>query len=187
MSNIWLISDTHFNHNQSFLYEPRGFVSVKEMNESIIERWNSLVKPEDTVYHLGDVIMGDLDAGLQFVKSLNGHIKLALGNHDTPQRVAAFSEFFDEIQFGYRLKVGKKVLYLSHYPMLTGNFDNSKVYSIHGHTHNKEKFNPEYELMFNVCCDAINCMPLPLTLAIDMINQNQENRIKKLKILDKLD
>ena len=69
------------------------------MNETIIERWNSLVKPEDTVYHLGDVIMGDLEAGLPLVKSLNGKIKLTLGNHDTPQRVAAFSDFFDEIQF----------------------------------------------------------------------------------------
>ena len=49
MSNIWLISDTHFNHNQPFLYEPRGFATVEEMNEAIIERWNSLVKPEDTV------------------------------------------------------------------------------------------------------------------------------------------
>ena len=187
MNNIWITSDSHFNHAREFVYKERGFNSVEEMNEAIINRWNSCVKPNDIVYHLGDVIMGDLDAGLPLVRSLNGKIKLALGNHDTPQRVAAFSEFFDEIQFGYRLKIGKKVLYLSHYPMLTGNFDNSKTYSIHGHTPSKEKFNSEYELMFNVCCDAINCMPLPLTLAIDMITQNQENKIKKLKILDKLD
>lgn len=186
MSNIWIISDTHFNHNKEFVYKDRGFNSIEEMNEYIIYSWNYLVKSEDTVYHLGDVIMGDLDAGLPLVKSLNGHIKLALGNHDTPQRVAAFSEFFDEIQLGYRLKVGKKILYLSHYPMLTGNFDNSKTYSIHGHTHSKDKFNSEYELMFNVCCDAINCMPLPLTLAVDMINQNQKLRLKKLKIFGQI-
>lgn len=170
MSNIWLISDTHFNHNQPFLYEPRGFATVKEMNEAIIERWNSLVKPEDTVYYLGDVIMGDLDAGLPLVKSLNGHIKLALGNHDTSQRVAAFSEFFDEIQFGYRLKVGKKVFYLSHYPMLTGNFDNSKTYSIHGHTHNPSFFTDEYDLMFNVCCDATNCYPIAFEYIVEEFN-----------------
>ena len=168
MSNIWLISDTHFNHNQPFLYEPRGFTNVKDMNETIIERWNSLVKPEDIVYHLGDVIMGDLNAGLPLVKSLNGHIKLALGNHDTPQRVAAFSEFFDEIQFGYRLKIGKKVLYLAHYPMLTGNFDNSKTYSIHGHTHSPYYFTEGYDLMFNVCCDATSCFPLSIE---DIINE----------------
>lgn len=170
MSNIWLISDTHFNHNKEFVYKERGFESIEEMNEAIIERWNKIVKPNDTVYHLGDVILGKLEAGLPLVKSLNGHIKLALGNHDTPQRVAAFSEFFDEIQFGYRLKVGKKMLYLSHYPMLTGNFDNSKTYSIHGHTHSQCCFSENFDLMFNVCCDALACTPYPLELIIEDFN-----------------
>ena len=38
MSNIWLISDTHFNHNKDFIWSPRGFNSVWEMNEVIIEK-----------------------------------------------------------------------------------------------------------------------------------------------------
>ena len=136
------------------------------MNELIIERWNSYIKPNDIVYHLGDVMMGDLNAGLPLVKSLNGKIKLALGNHDTPQRIAAFSEFFDEIQFGYRIKIGKKMIMLSHYPMLTGNYDESKTYSFHGHTHSKNPSNPEYDLMFNVGLDANDCYPWSIEYAV---------------------
>ena len=41
MSNIWLISDTHFNHNKEFVWKARGFNSVEEMNETIIKNVNT--------------------------------------------------------------------------------------------------------------------------------------------------
>ena len=180
MNDIWVVSDTHFNHAKEFIYKERGFTSIEEMNGTIIERWNSLIKPNDTVYHLGDVIMGDLNAGLPLVKSLNGKIKLASGNHDTPQRVAAFSEFFNEIQFGYRIKVGKKIIMLSHYPMLTGNYDNSKTYSFHGHTHSKNYWTEGYDLMFNTCLDAHCCYPHNIEDIIKEINALKDPLIQKL-------
>ena len=40
MSNIWLISDTHLGHNKEFVWKARGFDSVWDMNNAIIERWN---------------------------------------------------------------------------------------------------------------------------------------------------
>lgn len=65
--DIWLISDTHFNHanilkftdSRTGLPVRPGFESVDHMNEHMIERWNSVVKPGDIVYHLGDVVMGN--------------------------------------------------------------------------------------------------------------------------------
>ena len=161
MSNIWLISDTHLNHDKEFVWKARGFDSVWDMNNAIIERWNEVVKYDDVVYHLGDVIMGDLDTGIKLVKQLNGKIRLAMGNHDTSSRLDAFRNLynFDDIQFGYRLKEGKKTLLLTHYPLLSGNFDNSKTYSIHGHTHSLNPF-CEHDMMYNVNCDAHNCQPI---------------------------
>ena len=40
MSNIWLISDTHLGHDKTFIWKARGFDSVWDMNNAIIERWN---------------------------------------------------------------------------------------------------------------------------------------------------
>lgn len=161
MANIWLISDTHFNHNKDFIWKARGFNSVEEMNTAIIENWNSAIKPDDIVYHLGDIIMGDLNAGIKIIKQLNGNINLAIGNHDTDTRIKAFKDLSNikDIQFGYRLNHSKKKFFLTHYQTLTGNFDNSKTYSIHGHTHSPNPF-CEYDLMYNVNCEAHNCCPV---------------------------
>lgn len=174
MSNIWFISDTHFNHNKDFIWKPRGFNSIYEMNEAIIERWNKTVKWNDTVYHLGDFILGNDSDGIKIIKQLNGNIKLVIGNHDTDNRISIFSTIYNikDIQFGYRIKNGKKTFLLTHYPLLSGNFDNSKTYSIHGHTHSQNKF-CEYDMMYNVCCDAHNCAPIAFEDIIYDINKRK--------------
>lgn len=180
MSNIWLISDTHFNHNKDFIWKSRGFNSVQEMNETIINNWNKVIKSDDIVYHLGDFIMGDLSRGIDIIKQLNGKIRLAIGNHDTNARIIAFYNLhnFEDIQFGYRIKKGKRTFLLTHYPTLTGNFDNSKTYSIHGHTHSNNAF-CEYDMMYNVNCDAHNCNPILLEDAIKNIINHKNNLDKK--------
>ena len=68
--NIWLASDTHFCHDRAFVYEPRGFSCIGDMNEAIVERWNSVVKPGDIVYHLGDVMLNDNDKGKVIILGL---------------------------------------------------------------------------------------------------------------------
>lgn len=164
MVNIWFTSDTHFGHDKPFIYEPRGFSNINEMDEAIIERWNSVIKPGDLVYHLGDVLLGDLDKGIENVLKLNGKINLAIGNHDTERRLMSFYSMskFNDVQMGYRIKVSKtKTFLLTHYPTLTENHDKTmKVYSIHGHTHDPRYMRPEYPLMYNVNCDAHFCTPV---------------------------
>ena len=51
---IFFTSDTHFNHKAIISYCSRPFESVEEMNDRLIDNWNQVVKPNDTVYHLGD-------------------------------------------------------------------------------------------------------------------------------------
>lgn len=167
--DIWFTSDTHFCHGKSFLYEPRGFTNLDDMNEAIVERWNKVVKPNDIVYHLGDTILNDTKKGIEYFKRLNGQIFLIWGNHDTENRTNAL---FEACRFklnggwwAYMIKNGKQSIYLSHYPTLTANFDekhfNQHVINLHGHTHQRTNWlyadNP---FMYHVGVDSHNCTPV---------------------------
>lgn len=178
----WLVSDTHFNHSREFLYGPRGFTSVEEMNEAIIERWNSVVDPDDRVIHLGDTMLNDNQKGIECMSRLNGQICLIYGNHDSDVRKELFwYELPMIITLGYAhvFKHGKLSIYLSHYPTLTANIDDKHfsqhVICFHGHTHSKEKWqDPNNPFLYNVALDAHNCYPVNLDAAIDEIRNKWE-------------
>ena len=50
MNKIWVTSDWHFCHNRQFVYVPRGFSSIQEMNEAILTNHNNIVDANDDVY-----------------------------------------------------------------------------------------------------------------------------------------
>ena len=76
MSNIWITSDTHFGHDKDFIWKARGYCSIQEHDEDLIKKWNERIKPDDIVYHLGDVIMGEAEHWLECLKKLNGEIHI---------------------------------------------------------------------------------------------------------------
>ena len=168
MSKIWLTSDTHFSHNQPFIYEPRGFSSIEEMNEKIIENWNNVVQHDDIVYHLGDVWLNDDKIGQQCLRRLNGRIYILAGNHDNTNRWQLFANTrydITPIGLAYLLKYQGYHFYLSHYPCLCSNYDEDKplkrqVISICGHSHTTDKFKDMNKgLIFHCEMDTNNCYP----------------------------
>ena len=87
MRNVFFTSDTHFNHTNIIKYCARPFGSVEEMNREMIARWNSVVGPEDTVYHLGDFALGKPSEWPAILRQLNGAAKILIrGNHDRSRR-----------------------------------------------------------------------------------------------------
>ena len=139
---IYFSSDEHFLHSRQFIYEPRGFNSVEEMNETIIENWNKTVSMNDTIYVLGDFFLGqDYDFIDRTLKRLNGDIHLIIGNHDTGTRINLYKQCPNVVSVDYalRLKIKKYHLWLSHYPTITANYDDDKPWAkhmvnIYGHT-----------------------------------------------------
>ncbi len=79
---IHFISDTHFGHANVIKYSKRPFLNVFEMNETLIQNWNRVVKPGDTVYHLGDFAFMKHTEITKLGQQLNGSKHLILGNHD---------------------------------------------------------------------------------------------------------
>lgn len=137
---IFWVSDTHFSHVNILKYCNRPFESVEAMNEALAANWNSVVGPEDHVYHLGDFCFGNVEKWNWCLEPgrLNGHIHLILGNHD-PERVfreGTLLERFDSIDFQKILIIEGWTVIMNHFPFLSfsNNLDH-KVIQLFGHIH----------------------------------------------------
>lgn len=145
----YFISDTHFGHTNIIKYCDRPYKDTTQMDIDIIQKWNSVVGKNDTVWHLGDFAFfskKDHERIYKLIQKLNGNINLLLGNHDR--------HISDNIQFwmdlGFKKVWDSPFLFmndyiLSHEPVISKNgIDltyHPKLKNIHGHIHNSfEKY-----------------------------------------------
>lgn len=178
MSKIYLSSDLHFFHDKEFIYKPRGFENVSDMNETILKNWNNTVSEDDEVYLLGDLMLGDNDKGIELIKQLNGKIHVILGNHDTQTRRNMYLNCPNiiEICHATQIKYRGYSFYLSHYPTLTANLDESapikaRVINLCGHSHIKNRFKDmDKGLIYHVEVDCHNNFPISLDEILFDIN-----------------
>lgn len=160
MADIFFVSDTHFGHKNILTFTRadgsfmRSFCSVEEMDEHIIEQWNKTVRPQDKIYHLGDVAMKK--AGIATVGRCNGHKRLVRGNHDIfPTK--AYLPFFEDI---YGTRKLENMLF-SHIPVHPESLRYDWV-NVHGHTHNNTEplhFGPRY---LNVSIEVTGYRPVSI-------------------------
>jgi calcineurin-like phosphoesterase family protein len=134
MPNIFLTSDTHFGHmgvcrftRNDGVTKLRPWDTADEMDEALIKNWNDRVKPNDKVYHLGDVVINR--RALPTLARLNGDKVLIRGNHDI-FRDDEYREYFRELR-AYHVLSG---MILSHIPLHPDSLGRFGV-NVHGHTH----------------------------------------------------
>ena len=148
--NIWVISDTHFNHANILKFEDRvgkavrgQFSSVEDMNEHMIQRWNEVVKPGDKVYHLGDVVFGDNKVEWMDINMprMNGSKRLVFGNHDEPSHFVGKGHF----QKTSLWRIFKEFnILLTHVPVHESTVMEGRggsirpMLNVHGHIHQNE-------------------------------------------------
>lgn len=139
-SKVWFTSDTHFAHANIIRFCHRPFATTEEMDEYIIQQWNALVKPDDTVFHLGDFAWGGSSVWTRVLERLNGHKILIIGNHDIKNLRANYSRYFDAITFQMQILVEGQTIILNHYPFLTygGSYRNEPVWQLFGHVHSRK-------------------------------------------------
>lgn len=134
MKNFY-ISDWHYGHNNIIHLDNRPYKNVEEMNEALIDNWNSVVTNEDTVYSLGDMFWCDTAEATEVLKKLNGKKVLVIGNHDRIHDVQ-FRKQFEKIEHYVEVKDNSRRVLLSHYPMpfYRGDY-NPNIIHLYGHIH----------------------------------------------------
>ena len=75
-------SDQHFGHDRIRIYCRRPFQNVDHMDIEMMKAWNEVVGQDDTIWHLGDFTLGNLEAFLMYASRLNGRINIVPGGHD---------------------------------------------------------------------------------------------------------
>lgn len=155
MGNTFVISDLHFGHKNMALY--RGFNSVEEHDQHIIDNWNNLVTKKDTVWVLGDISM---EKATEYHKLglLKGHKKVVLGNHDMckPSHNKEMLKYVNAICGAVTNK--SKGYILTHIPIHESELKRFNK-NIHGHVHKNTIEDNRY---VNVSCEVVNYTPVLL-------------------------
>lgn len=175
--NIWLISDTHFRHANMYRFVQgdgvtrvrERFASVEDADEWMAEAWNTDVRPEDHIWHLGDMTMdrtpSQAEGFIHFVRRLNGHKRLVLGNHDHFPIHTYASAGIQKIVASHR----HAGLIYSHIPLHPMSVASEKVIAcVHGHIHAEDSPPGKY---VNVCVERTGYRPIALDEVLRLARQ----------------
>ena len=160
---IWFTSDLHLGHRAAINMCGRPFESVEEMNDILIRNYNTCVKPQDTVYILGDIThrIPLLEAN-QLIRQLNGKKILCKGNHDKNYDPALFEGIYDFRE----IAVNGVNISLMHYPLMSWPKSRHGSIHLHGHMHNNEEYNLQQKMnkirRYDVGVDANHFYPISI-------------------------
>lgn len=148
----WLIADLHFGAKNACNWKDekgeyiRPWRTQLEHDKGLVERWNSVVKPQDRVYVLGDFAMSK-QALLEYGPQLNGKKKLISGNHDIYISLKSYRTVFVEIYGALTAKtVGLPYQFvMTHVPIHSSCLNRKEFkYNVHGHLHSEKIEDPRY-------------------------------------------
>lgn len=162
MHEKFFVSDTHFFHANILKFTDgngqniRQFNSVEDMNEKMVEKWNSVVKDGDNVYHLGDVTFNYDKPFRSLMSRLRGNKRLILGNHDKIKGTVLL-DYFQKVDLwkGFPDKDGKGFT-CSHIPLMLSSLRDGQ-FNVHGHIHQNDMDDLHY---INVCVEKRNYTPV---------------------------
>lgn len=162
--NTFFTADLHLDHFNIIKFCNRPFFSVDEMNDTIVENWNSRVKQNDIVYLLGDVIWGQ---NFTDFNKLNGKIHLIYGNHDRMSIIKKMK--FESVRHYDEIEINKQRIVMFHYPMIDWNAKFHGSWHLYGHCHGTNKI--KIEKSCDVGLDCWNYFPVSFDELKDLFNK----------------
>lgn len=164
---IWFVADTHFHH--SSIAEARGFSSMKEMDELIMENWNSRVHKSDDIYIIGDFAM--MDERKTF-SALNGRKHLVCGEYDCLTDAAM--DMCTDVSWMKDIMINGRRFTMSHLPMRTWIGSTQGAVQLHGHLHGKRKIPG---LCYDVGVDGHGFSPYSFDEIMSMVRLDEKRML----------
>lgn len=205
----YYISDLHIGHKNvlncegSSNFDGRNFKTFDEMNEAILKNVNSVVKNDDHLYLLGDILWKETEENIALISQFKGNLHAIKGNHcqfkDARYR-RLFCEICDYKEITDNIKGKNYGVVLFHFPIMFWNkmkqinndgSPRTKNYNIllYGHTHNsnEEKLYQQFlkyvndnygygAMAFNVGCMMPYMNYTPRTLEEIIITNTNVNK-----------
>lgn len=165
----WVASDHHLLHHNIYRFTDNAGNRIRpwaenahDGDEMMIEAWNAVVRPGDTVYHLGDVAIKR--PGLKLLDRMNGRKILIRGNHDI-FKFKDYAAHFADIRGTW--KHGRMIF--SHYPLHPGSLPHWCLANVHGHTHGNAVMRRAWygrkvpdTRYYNACVEAVGLAPIEI-------------------------
>jgi calcineurin-like phosphoesterase family protein len=136
--SVYFTADNHFGHSGARSLYRRPFASVAEMDRAMIDRWNSVVQPDDEIWHLGDFAVRQSSERIDSLLSmLHGSKHLVAGNND--DAAVTGGNGWQSLQQYAELVIDGVRLVLCHYPFRTWRDMGNGAINLHGHSHGRLK------------------------------------------------
>jgi len=181
MGNIWFSSDFHFGHKNitgpkisTWTGGYRDFNTIHDMNKTITQTINKYVKPDDTLYFLGDFCFGGHSKTPDYRYLIEcQNIHLLKGNHDT--HIIDYNTCFSSINDVLTVEHGKHKFFLSHYSHRIWLGSHKGVIHLYGHSHDSI---PDYGRSMDVGIDVARRItgeyrPFRIEEIIDMMDKKE--------------
>ena len=190
MRKYWFLADLHFGHPNVLHLSQRPFENLQEMEKTILNNINKVVKPEDILVLVGDVCLGKKSEWVRLLDSINTkNVILIKGNHDSWKQIPkdlvilvaeqmlirAHNRLFLVSHYPYRVSWLRR--FLRRLPKSLGSPRRPKdtgLWLLHGHNHSKTQMVDYHPRMFSVGVDANGFAPISITEIISKI-QRREN------------
>jgi calcineurin-like phosphoesterase family protein len=126
-------SDPHFFHKRILEFTDRPYATVEEMNDALLEQWNSTVTKRDRGFLLGDLSFGSRVQTKEILEKLNGQLHVIRGNHDDP--IDRYSSMFASYQDYKEIRIDGQKIVLMHFPIESWHGAHKGTWHLHGHCH----------------------------------------------------
>jgi calcineurin-like phosphoesterase family protein len=149
----------------------RPFEDVNDMNEFLVETWNSHVGRKEHTAVIGDLAF---KRHAYWVNALNGRITLIVGNHDKMplKSLANFTQAVGKDRYPGILeyRVDNQAVVLCHYPLYSWRWSSYGAWMLHGHSHGRVQ-HPEHILSLDVGVDTWGLAPIPWAVVSDRMSR----------------